>query len=236
MEYQFIKDLSNRQIGSALERFAILGDMDPPDQASEVVEMLRNKFWKYPSEILKDGFDQWLIGNYPDIFRVKKMTIKFLCDILNEYTRNNHHRLRIYQPPILPPPPEDPKIIQERSERSIEICIDQFNRAYHQKSHSQVSRWLMQISWDYLVKEGRIDEDRYQMAQISPLIDFLEENNIRERNAIVMGLEANKRKYYDKLFQDLDLRSMDQRKAIQSAKMACYILEFHNPKNNHENI
>ena len=224
METIFIKDLSNDQIGQQITRLSIMGDMELPLAPAEVVELYRNRFGLWDAEVIPNSFNDWLTGKMEDIFRVKTMTIKFLCDVTARHIEINRHRLKRYSPPALPPPPTPPEELERLHQNSRAECIKNFLHAYHHGKSQKLSRWLMQIVWDELVKRGEV-EDKYSERQICDMNDFLEENDAKARKDLVNGLEGNKRAFYEKTFKDLESKTMNPHKARASACLGLWILE-----------
>lgn len=235
METIYIKDIENQAIGNEISRLCLLADMEPPNGPAEVCELIRKRFWKYEPLIMRAAFDAFLQGYYEDILRLKKCNVKLLCDILAEYVKSNHHKLKFYKPLELPPPPPTPEEVEQRFHRSIALLHKSYVKCMNHGGNDGLSIWMLHIMWGELVSRGLASEDMFDQAQILDASERLVEYDRRSAESIARGLPENKRRTFQQTMSAVVNAIGIGEKRQHAPYMACYFERYGLTKINHEN-
>lgn len=166
-EIEYIKSLTNQQIGNAISRLCVMADIDPPEDGKLIVEFLRDKFWKYEVSVIPKSFDSWMAGNYAHIMRVKKINMVFLSSILNEYIKNNWEKIKRYTPPAIEAPKPTPEEIAETNRKSLELTINAWLRVYRDKITDMLPLKMMEIHW------AKVQNVEFPQNQIQNMVEWI---------------------------------------------------------------
>lgn len=219
----FIKDLTNQHIGNAISRLCVMADIDPPDEPRGIVDMLRNKYWKYDATIFQNAFDAWMVGTYPEIMRVKKINIIFLTTILNQYVQNNWHRIKKYNAPALEMPKPSPEELEAIAKRSLEMTTNEWLAVYRDKRTERLSIKLMEINWKRIYSRGEHDGN-FSNEDIRRIMEFLNEYDSKYTAHIAKQLgNKNKEKRFMDVMNGVVAMNRNIDGLIDASKFALYI-------------
>ena len=226
----YVKDLSNRQIGDAIGRLCVMADIEPPEMGKDIVEFLRNKFWKWDAQLFIMAFDTWMGGNYPEIMRVKKINLVFLSMILNTYIQNNFHKLKKYTPPAIEPPKPTEAELEGLHNKSFNLVENEWLAVYRDKKLERVSIKMMQIHWERLM-EKRTCVDDFDPRAIRDMIDFLIDYDDRYTKKLSQGFNnPNKARKFNEVMEAVTHVNHNHEMMIAAAKFALFLNKKHGIK------
>jgi hypothetical protein len=226
----YVKDLTNRQIGDAIGRLCVMADIEPPEMGKDIVEFLRDKFWKWDAQLFKMAFDTWMGGNYPEIMRVKKINLVFLSMILNTYVQNNFHKLPKYTPPAIAPPKPSEAELDELHKKSFDLVQKQWMAVYRDHRMEMISLKLMEIHWERLM-EKRTCVDDFEPRAIRDMIEWLVDYDDRYTKKLSKQMNnPNKARRFNEVMAAVTHVNHNHEMMMAAAKFALFLNKKHGIK------
>jgi hypothetical protein len=227
---QWVYDLTDIEIATAIDKLVRVGDIEPNEAMKEIVALLKQTYSRYHFMLFEKAFDAYLIGTMTDIHRVKKINAIFLTNIVNRFIKDvKVPRYNPFEKPQTEVVYTEEEIYQQGI-TTLKHCKNDFIDAYWAKNaESRMSLTLLKIGYDFVTKHKMYEVDLVGYDEMRQwLVDFEE----RKKAHIKRGIEnENKHRQVNSIIDHLMVSPIAIETLDKATKMALILKSKTNENN-----
>ena len=229
---QWVYDLTDIEIATAIDKLVRVGDIEPNEAMKEIVALLKQTYSRYHFLLFEKAFDAYLIGSMTDIHRVKKINAIFLTHIINRFIKAV--KVPRYNP-FEKQPVEvlytDEELYQQGITTLKHLRNDFIEAYWKQNPESRLSLTLLKIGYDF-IRKHKIYPDAF-IDGYEEMYQWLCDYEHRKNAHIKRGIENENKHRQVKTIVDQLMTSTLANETLNKATKMALILKQRTNENGH---